>query len=85
MRRKVKHRPERDRAIFEVLHAIRGRKASEVASKTYVAASTIAKWRKRIEDGGTRYPQHHTLAAVAAVAGLKWALVPVESRNDKQE
>lgn len=80
-RRNIPHRPERDRMVFEVLHAIQGRKASEVASKTYVAASTIAKWRKRVEDGGTRYPQCHTLAAVAAVAGLKFALVPDEKRH----
>lgn len=80
-RRNIPHRPERDRMVFEVLHAIQGRKASEVASKTYVAASTIAKWRKRIEDGGTRYPQCHTLAAVAAVAGLKFALVPDDRRK----
>lgn len=80
-RKSAPHRPDRDRTIFAVLHAIQGRKASEVASKTYVSASTIAKWRRRVEDGGTRYPQHHTLEAVARVAGLKFALVPDDNKE----
>lgn len=74
-------RPEYDRTVFEVLHAIAGRKASEVASKTYVSASTIAKWRKGPKYGGTRYPQHHTLAAVAKVAGLRFSLVDKDGRE----
>ena len=76
---KKPHRPERDREIFTVLRAIKGRKSSEVASKTYVAATTIQNWRT----GKTRYPQHHTLAAVARTAGLKYALVEIEEEGVK--
>ena len=75
---RVKSRPERpeyDKAVFMVLHAVKGVSATKLASQTYVSASTIAKWRRGPKFGGTRYPQHHTLAAVAALAGLKWTLV----------
>lgn len=75
---RIKSRPERpeyDKAVFVVLHAVKGVSATNLASQTYVSASTIAKWRRGPKFGGTRYPQHHTLAAVAAIAGLKWALV----------
>lgn len=75
------HRPDRDREIFRVLRAIRGRKSSEVASKTYVAASTIQNWRT----GKTKYPQHHTLAAVARTAGLKYELVEIDPAKDRDE
>lgn len=74
-------RPEYDRTVFAVLHAIAGRTASEIASHTYVSASTIAKWRRGPKFGGTRYPQHHTLAAVAKVAGLRFSLVDKDGRE----
>lgn len=70
-RRKAPHRPERDNAIFEVLHAIKGQSHAEVAARTYVSPATIAAWR----NNKTRYPQHHTLAAVAATVGLSYKLV----------
>lgn len=69
-------RPEYDHMVFDVLHALEGRKATEIANATWVSPSTIRKWRKGPVLGGTRYPQHMTLAAVAAVAGLKFVLVP---------
>lgn len=74
MKKRVLHRPERDRTIFEVLHAIKGMTAAEVARDTYVSASTIRNWRKA-NGTGTRYPQHHTLAAVARTQGLAFKLV----------
>jgi transcriptional regulator with XRE-family HTH domain len=76
--RRVTHRPDRDREVFRVLQAIKGRKSSEVAKNTYVRASTIQAWRT----GKTKYPQHHTLAAVARTAGLKYALVEID--NDER-
>lgn len=69
------HRPSRDRDIFNVLRAIQGKSATEVSRKTYVSASTIRKWRLPVAKGGVRYPQHHTLSAVAATAGLEFRLV----------
>jgi transcriptional regulator with XRE-family HTH domain len=77
MRRKAIVRPDRDREIFRVLRAIKGKKSSEVAKGTYVAASTIQAWRT----GKTKYPQHHTLAAVARTAGLKYELVEIEDSD----
>lgn len=65
------HRPERDRMIFEVLRAIRNQTDREVAAKTYVSPSTIRNWRNNT----TRYPQHHTLSAVAATVGMEFKLV----------
>jgi|UppTromiDAQCA005_1034438.scaffolds.fasta_scaffold01648_1 DNA-binding phage protein len=70
-------RPERDRDIFRVLHAIKGMSAVDIAKKTYVSQQTIRNWRKTPAAGGTRYPQHHTLAAVANVAGLRFTLTPI--------
>lgn len=75
------HRPERDRAIFEVLRAIKDMKTGQIARRTYVAASTINNWR----NNKTKYPQHHTLAAVARVAGLEYRLVPIKSRSAEDE
>lgn len=74
MKKRVLHRPERDRTVFEVLHAIKGKTAAEVARETYVSASTIRNWR-RPNETGTRYPQHCTLAAVARTQGLVFKLV----------
>lgn len=81
MKRTTTHRPERDRMVFAVLRAIKGKSPTEAVKGTYVSPSTVAKWRLRIEDGGTRYPQHHTMAAVARAAGLEFQLVPVDDKR----
>lgn len=78
-----KARPDHDRAIFAVLHAIKDMKASEVAKKSFVSASTVYKWRKGWQNGGTRFPQHMTLAAVARIAGFKWELVAMDEPVQK--
>jgi len=67
------HRPERDLAIHEVLRAIAGLPAAQISRRTYVHASTINKWRS----ARTRYPQHHTLNAVAKTAGLEFRLIRI--------
>lgn len=86
-KRKWKHpeKPAYDAIVFDVLHAIKGRKASEIAAQTWVSQSTIAKWRLGYEHGGTRWPQHATLAAVAAVAGLEFRLVRSNEIIDLKE
>jgi transcriptional regulator with XRE-family HTH domain len=81
--RKKFHRPERDRTIHQVLQAIRDMKPSEVASKCFVSASTVANWRRPVSAGGTRYPQHATLAAVAKTVGLEFRLVSAD--DDRQD
>lgn len=65
------HKPERDRAIHEVLVAIKGIPATQIAAKTWVSHSTISRWR----NGQTRYPSHTTLEAVARTVGLEFKLV----------
>lgn len=80
-RRRKWTRPERplyDRTVFEVLHSLAGQSAGSIAKQTWVSPSTIRKWRLGYEHGGTRHPQHSTLAAVAAVAGLEFRLVKKE-------
>lgn len=74
-------RPEYDRAVFEVLHALAGVPSTQIAKKTWVSAGTISKWRRGPKFGGTRYPQHATMAAVAKVAGLKWVLVEDKAKG----
>ncbi len=74
---------DRDRQIFAVLRLVKDRKPSEIATKAKrsngktISASTIANWRKPVSQGGTKYPQHDTLAAVARAAGYKFDLVPI--------
>lgn len=65
------HKPERDREIFKVLRAIRGRNASEVAAKCRISAQTI----RNMRSGRTRYPQHYTLSEIARAAGLRYTLI----------
>ena len=68
-------RPEWDRMLFEVLHALRDRTNAAIARESgYLSATTIGNWRKGPKNGGTRYPQHHTLAAAAKVAGFTFEL-----------
>ena len=69
-------KPEYDRDVHRVLNALAGMSANKIAKQTWVSAGTIAKWRLGYENGGTRHPQHSTLSAVAAVAGLRFTLVP---------
>lgn len=80
MKRKVIHRPERDRAVFELLRAIKGLSAREVAEKASygkgcgtVTKATIYNWRKA--KNGTRYPRHLTMVAVARAVGLEYKLL----------
>lgn len=78
-------RPEYDRAVFEVFHALAGVPATQIAKKTWVSAGTISKWRRGPKFGGTRYPQHATMSAVAKVAGLKWVLVEDKAKVGKND
>lgn len=76
-KRTITARPDYDRAVFQVLHAIRHLSDKEVAAQSFVSAQTIRKWRLGPKYGGVRYPLHCTLSAVARVAGMDWQLVPV--------
>lgn len=78
--------PSRDRLVFEVLHALRGIKAGDIqeASITFateykdratVSASTISRWRKPLNKGGTRYPQAVKLDAALSIVGKKLGIV----------
>ncbi len=85
-KRKVIHRPERDRAVFELLRAIRGKSAKEISERaTYgkglgnVTKATIYNWRK---SEGVRYPQHLTMVAVARAVGLEYKLL--RTNEDKE-
>jgi transposase-like protein len=78
-------RPERDREVFKLLHEIQGISATKLARKAKISPGTISKWRRRIQDGGTRYPQHYTMAAVARAIGMKYELVEIESRSVHRE
>lgn len=80
---RIPHRPERDRMLFEVLHALKGLSPKEVAAKTWVSPQTIRKWRMPLDRGGVRYPRHTTLAAVARTAGLEFRLVRVNRMSDE--
>lgn len=74
MTSKVAHRPERDRAIFSVLRAMRDRSPKDIAAKAGVSPQTIAKWKRPVAQGGTRYPQFWTLNRVANACGMEFRL-----------
>ena len=81
-KRNVVHRPERDRAIFAVLHHVRGIANAEVARRSGLSAQTIKNWRTPIAAGGTRFPQFYTLNRVAKAFGMEFKLVEREDRRD---
>ncbi len=74
-KRKRIPRPELDRDQFKVLHALRGIETKDIAKKSFLAYSTVAKLRRNPRDGGTRFPRHTTLVELARIAGKKWDLV----------
>lgn len=77
----IKITPEtmvKDRDVFDVLRLIRGKTPAEVSRDSGVSASTIAKWRWRLQDGGTRWPRHDTMRKVVESAGYRYALVEQE-------
>lgn len=59
------------REVFNVLHAVRDWTAKEIAETAGVSQSTVNNWRS----GRTKWPRIDKLAAVAAVAGVRFALV----------
>ena len=77
-KRQRAHKPERDRIIFQILRAVRHLSAQEIAQKSGVSIGTIYNWR----NGTTLYPRINTLAAVARIAGLKFALVPIKKHAE---
>ena len=79
------NRPERDRAIFAVLRSIRGVSHADVAKKAGVSAQTIAKWRRPVADGGTKYPQFYTLNQVARAYGKEFRLVDRDESRQRHD
>ena len=66
----------RDREVFELLRAVREKTNKEVAEKAGISPSTIANWRRPVQQGGTRRPQFYTMQRVARAAGMAFKLVP---------
>lgn len=78
-------RPERDRDVFTLLHALRGKETKDLAKRSFLAATTIRKIRVGPSHGGTRYPRHTTMVELARLAGKRWELVddaPSETARD---
>ena len=71
-------RPERDRDIFKVLRAIRGKSASEVSRQTYVCAQTI----RNMRSGQTKFPRHSTLAGIAHTVGMQFVLLDEDEARE---
>lgn len=83
MKKRVRiHRPERDRAMFAVLRAIRGKSNAEVSHASGISAQTIANWRAPVASGGTKFPQFWTLQQVAKAHGMEFKLI--ESSDDQR-
>lgn len=96
MKRKIKAiNPARDRLVFDVLHELSGLRAVDIAraaqseaetdkSRASVSPATIRKWRLRLADGGTRYPQSIKLDAALAIVGKRLGVVPSGLRARKK-
>lgn len=67
-------RPELDRLMFEVLHAVEGQAAEAVSRRCGLSPATIRKMRHK----ETKYPQAATLVAIARAGGLTITTVPSE-------
>jgi DNA-binding phage protein len=70
----------RDREVFVLLRAIYGMKNAEIAKKAGVSSATIAKWRKPLNEGGTRHQRFHTMRLVAKAVGMRFELVSIHDR-----
>lgn len=68
---------ERDRDVFDVLKVIRDYGAREVADKSGVSTGTVYKWRKPIDQGGTRFPRYHTMQLILTAFGHKFKVVKI--------
>jgi hypothetical protein len=75
--------PERDRAVHELLQALKSMSAKEIAEKASygrgfgkVSMGTIYKLR-RVD--GTRYPRHMTMVAMARATGMEYKLLKVNA------
>ncbi len=73
---RVKHRPQRDRLVHQVVQIIAGEKAHAVARKAHISPSTVAKWRINPKDCGTRYPQAYTMNQVLKAYGHELRVCP---------
>lgn len=70
----------RHKVTFECLRAIRGVSNAEVARKTGLSALTIKNLRTPVAQGGTVFPQLHTVSQIAKAYGLELRLVPKAER-----
>lgn len=73
-------RPERDRLAFEVLRAIRGVGAEDIARQAQkagfsVSGQSVRNLRADPKTGGTRFPQSYTLQAMLAAVGKGFGVV----------
>jgi len=71
----------RDREVFDLLRAIRESSNREIAERAGISASTIANWRRPINEGGTRHPQFYTMQRVARAAGMAFQLQPLPGKK----
>jgi transcriptional regulator with XRE-family HTH domain len=65
---------DRDRDMFTILRLIKGMSHAEVARKAKMNPKTIARWRKRVEDGGTRYPSHNSMRKILQVVKCEFVI-----------
>lgn len=75
------NRPNRDPALADILKAIDGMTAKEVAERGgYIGASTVSNWRA----GKVRCPLHYTLTAAAKATGMEYRLEKIRSGRGRR-
>lgn len=74
--------PEFDRAIIDVVAAIKGISASEIMRRTkgQVSDRTVNNLRKGPKNGGTKWPRHYTLTRILNSVGMKFVTTEIDTR-----
>ncbi len=79
---KRKPLPEFDKAILEVVQAIKGISSAEIMKRTkgQVSDRTINNLRKGPKNGGTKWPRHYTVTRILNAVGQKFEIVDIDHR-----
>lgn len=85
---KAKRIPERDADVSNLLYAIAGLSAEQIARacKGKITAQTIRNWRSE-GPKATRYPRHISMAIVLAAVGHRFVMLPrsIADRYDEPQ
>lgn len=80
--------PEFDRAVNDIIQAIRGIPATEIMRRTkgQVSDRTVHNLRKGPRNGGTKWPRHYTVTRMLNAVGLEFSITDIRvGHNSKNK